>query len=177
MTTVEHLLRHADFAFKELLTAIEGVTQAQAWAVLPNNGPDYLHTDATIHGLVLHMASGKFMYASAAFLDGKYRWSRLADEIESFEPSWEAAVDYLKRSQEVWINSWKDLSDEELTKEVANFRGKMVPVHELITIQNHHDGWHGGQIVMLRYAIGESEEKPPSYAEDIRKYCAELPLW
>lgn len=176
MTAVDHLKLQADFAFNELLTAIEGVSEAQSWSILPEGGLDYLHTDATIHGLTLHMAGGKYMYASSAF-GASHRWSELADRVASFEPAWTNAVEFLKEGHKVWMESWANLSDEDLMIEVADIRGRLVPAHKIISILTHHDGWHGGQIVMLRYAVGETEVHPPSTAEDIRTYCKDLPLW
>lgn len=41
----------------------------------------------------------------------------------------------------------------------------------------HHDSYHAGQIVVIRYATTPSPHPPLSVAEDIRKYCAELPTW
>ena len=45
MTKIEVLRGDAEYAFSEFMQSIEGVTEAQAWAALPNLGPDYLHSD------------------------------------------------------------------------------------------------------------------------------------
>jgi len=177
MTAVDHLKQQAEFAWTELSSVLEGVTQGQAWSVLPDAGMDYLHSDASIQGITLHIATGKLMYASSAFLDGKYRWREVADELESFEPDWPSALEFLRRAHEVWMASWANLSDADLEKDVADIRGRMVPAYKIIRVVSHHDGWHGGQIAMLRYGVGTSETPPPSQAADIRQYCAELPLW
>lgn len=177
MTAVDHLKHQADFAFSELIGALEGITQGQAWSVLPEGGSDYLHSDATVNGITLHIASGKIMYASSSFLDGKFRWREIADEIEAFEPEWPAAIEYLKKTHMIWMASWSNLSDADLEREVAHIRGRMVPAHQIIGLVTHHDGWHGGQIALIRYAVGETDVRPASQAEDIRKYCTELPLW
>lgn len=167
----------ADFAYSELRTALEGVTEAQAWSVLPEGGMDYLHSDGSIQGIVLHIASGKYMYASSAFLGGSIRWRNLAEQVEAFEPSWEAAVEFLEKGHKVWMDSWAHLTDDQLTMDVEHIRGRILPAHRIITILTHHDGWHGGQIAMLRAALGETDVPPPSAAEDIRMHCAELPHW
>jgi hypothetical protein len=177
MTTLDHLKSQADFAYAELMTAIDGVTEGQSWSVLPEGGLDYLHTSASIIGATLHIASGKIMYASSCFLDGKYKWRDVAEEVESFEPNWNAAVEYLKKAQGIWMESWADFSDEELVKEVSQIRGRRVPAHRIIGLVTHHDGWHGGQIAILRYAVTETDQKPPSEAADIREHCRELPNW
>src|SRR5207249_4679800 len=100
-----------------------------------------------------------------------------ADQVERFEPSWSAAVEYLRESQEYWLSTWAGLTDEDLEREVPHFSGKLWPVWKIIRMVIHHDAWHGGQIAVLRYAMPESTTPPGSVAEDIRKYCSELPSW
>ena len=177
MTAVELLKAEAELAYADLLTALDGVTEAQAWAILPNNGPDYLHTDASIHGIALHVASCKFMYGSIAFRDTEIRWRECADRIETFEPSWVPALTYLEESQKYWMSSWANLADSQLEDEYPHFSGKTWPAWKLIWTVTQHDVYHAGQIAVIRYGIGESDKPPLSVAEDIRKYCAELVSW
>jgi uncharacterized damage-inducible protein DinB len=177
MTAVELLKQQAILAYEEVLTALDGVTEGQAWAVLPNLGPDYLHTDGSIHGVTLHIATGKFIYGSVAFRNTEIRWRDTAEQLDKFEPSWASALDYLARSQEYWMSSWADLTDADLEKEVPNFRGKMVPAWKIIRMIIHHDSYHAGQIAVFRYGVPESTTPPPSVAEDIRNCCQELPSW
>ena len=177
MTAVELLKAESDLAYAELLTALDGVTEEQAWAILPNLGPDYLHTDASIHGIALHIASCKFMYGSIGFRHTEIRWRECADRIETFEPSWAPALTYLEESQKYWKASWENLFDSQLEEEFPHFSGKTWPARKLIRTVTQHDIYHAGQIAVIRYGIGESDKPPLSVAEDIRKYCAELPDW
>lgn len=178
MMTVTEVLKHeAELAYADLLEALDGVTQNQSWAVLPEMGSDYLHTDGSIHGITFHIASCKFMYGSVAFKSGELRWRDCADEVEKFEPSWSSALEYLQRSQDYWMNSWKNLKDQDLENEVPHFRGNLWPVWKIIRMMIYHDAYHCGQIAMLRYACKETDTPPPSAAEDIRKSCSELPNW
>jgi len=177
MTAVELLKVESEMAHADVLSALDGVTEKQSWAILPNLGPDYLHTDASIHGIALHIASCKFMYASIGFRNTEIRWRDCADRIETLEPSWAPALAYLEESQEYWMSSWSNLSDKELEEERPHFSGKLWPVWKILQTVIHHDAYHAGQIAVLRYGVGESERPPLSVAEDIRKYCAELPSW
>jgi uncharacterized damage-inducible protein DinB len=165
-------------AFDELLQSLDGVTEAQSWAVLPNLGSDYLHTDASIHGLTLHIAAGKFIYGSVCFRNSEIRYRQLADEVEAFEPSWEAAMAYLKRSHEYWLSTWTDFTDEDLLKEYPHQNdGRLWPGWRFIHVLTTHDYYHAGQIAMLRYGCPETDVPPPSVAEDIRKYCPDTVSW
>jgi uncharacterized damage-inducible protein DinB len=177
MTAIEILKSLSDLAFETFTEALDGVTQAQSWAVLPQGGPDYLHTDGSIHGITLHVASCMAMYASAGFRNTEIRWRDCAERLESFEPNWDAAREYLHETHRYWMESWANLREEELETEIQHPQGKMVPAWRIIRLMIHHYEYHGGQIAMLRYACGESETPPPSYAEDIRKYCADSVSW
>lgn len=175
MTVLELLKRDAAYAWKELMTSLEGVTEAQSWSVLPNLGPDYLHTDASIHGIVHHIAGSKWMYGSICFRNTEMRWHQLADQIEAFEPSWEGAMDFLKRGQEYWLASWENLEDLDEIRP-TNWKTDR-PAWEIIEIVNQHDSYHAGQISLLRYGAPETSVPPPSAAEDVRTYCRESPHW
>src|SRR5687767_8602285 len=118
MTAVELLKAESELAYADLLEALNGVTEKQSWAMLPNNGPDYLHTDASIHGIALHIASCKVMYGSIAFRNTEIRWRDCADRIETFEPSWPAAMAYLDESQKYWMSSWSHLTNDMLEEDV-----------------------------------------------------------
>jgi uncharacterized damage-inducible protein DinB len=177
MTAVELLKSDAAYGFSEFMKALEGITEKQAWAVLPPVGEEYLHTDGSIHGIVLHCAGVKFMYGSICFRNTEMRWRDLANQIEAFEPSWEAALDYLARSHEYWLASWAHLTDSDLETMVpTNFKQDW-PAWKIIRMMSQHDSYHAGQIAVLRYASLESELKPPSCAEDVRTYCRESVHW
>jgi hypothetical protein len=175
MTALEQLKRDAEHGWKELMLALEGVTEAQAWAVLPSGGGDYLHTDGSIHGITLHIACGKWMNGSICFRNSEIRWREVADQVASFEPSWDAAMDYLRRGHDYWLASWATVDDLEEIR--PTYWKEDRPAWRIIQIVNQHDSYHAGQIAVLRYANGESTEKPPSVAEDIREHCKNLRAW
>lgn len=177
MSSIELLKYQAELTYANLRAAIDGVTEKQAWAVLPNNGSDYIHTDGSIHGLVLHIATCKRIYGSVAFRNSEIRWRDCADDLDKIEPSWEAAVEYLEESHQYWMASWADLADADLEREFLHFRHRMVPAWKLIHTVIDHDTHHGAQISLIRYAIGESDVPPPSSAEDIRNSCKDIPSW
>jgi len=144
---------------------------------MPQVSEEYLHTDGSIHGTVLHVATGKIMYGSAGFKGLEIRWRDLAEEIESFEPSWTAAQEYLKAAHRYWMESWAHLTDEDLLRDVQRPQGNRKPAWEIVHTVLDHDAYHAGQVAVFRFASNTSTTAPPSVAEDIRKYCAELPTW
>jgi len=175
MTAFDLLRRDAEYGFGELMTALDGVTEAQAWALLPNLGPDYLHSDATIHGIAMHVATSKWANGSICFRDAELRWQDLAEQVEAFEPSWPAALDFLKRGHEYWMESWASFTELEEVRP-TNWKDDR-PVWRIVQILSQHDSYHAGQIAMLRYGCPESTVRPPSVAEDIRKYCRDSKWW
>jgi uncharacterized damage-inducible protein DinB len=177
MKSVDLLKHESDLAFSELLTTLEGVTEGQAWAILPQGGTDYLNTDGSIHGIVLHLASCKRMYGSVGFRNTEIRWRDCGDDMERFEPSWTAALDYLNESHRYWLTTWAALEDADLDVGRPHFRGVTWPAWKIIARMIQHDSYHAGQIAVLRYATGESDMPPPSAAADIRKSCPDLPSW
>ncbi|MBS1716057.1 MAG: DinB family protein [Armatimonadetes bacterium] len=176
-TAVGLLRLQSEASFREFVASFEGVDRAQAWGVLPQTTEEYLHTDGSIHSLVLHVATGKVMYASAAFKNLEIRWRDLAEELESFEPDWDAAQEYLKASHQYWTEAWAHLTDDDLYQDVLRPQGDHWPAWKVLHTLSHHDAYHAGQIAVLRFAGHRSDSPPPSVAEDVRKYCAELPSW
>src|SRR5262249_44172675 len=174
MQVVDLLRRETALAYADLMETLEGVTESQAWAVLKQGGTDYLHSDASIHGVVLHIATCRRMYGSIAFRDGEIRWRDCADQVERFEPSWPAALEYLAESQRYWLGTWESLTDDDLEREVGHFSGKTWPAWKIIRMVTHHESYHAGQIAVFRYASPESTDPPPSVAADIRQYCSDL---
>lgn len=175
MTLLELLKQDAENAWNELQDSLKDVSETHAWAVLPNAGSDYLHSDGSIQGIALHVACGKWINGSICFRDTEIRWRDLRDQVAAFEPSWEAALEYLRRAYEYWMASWAELKDVEEIRPTG-WR-KDVPAWRIIQIITRHDSYHAGQIAVLRYANGESTEKPPSVAEDIQTHCRELAAW
>ncbi len=179
MTTIDLLIQESDLAFHELLLVIEGLSEGLAWATMPGANPEaeYLHTDGSIQGILLHVASCKIMYGSIAFRDTEVRWRECADHIASFEPDWNSGIQHLNEAHEYFMGTWSHLKDTDLEISVPHFSGELWPTWKIIRMMTHHDSYHAGQIAILRYALSESATPPPSYAEDIRKYCAELASW
>lgn len=173
--TGEMLKRSADWGAKQFMDSLEGVTQGQAWAQLPQGGPDYLHSDATIHGIALHVAGCKMMYGSIAFRGTEIRWRDLADRFEAFEPDWEQAMAFVREADAYWRASWAEVTDFEALVP-TNYKEPW-PAWRFIEQMSHHDSYHAGQIAVLRYAIGESEVPPPSSAADVRQYCSDSVHW
>lgn len=177
MSRIELLQEQAEEAFQTLVESIEGVDQAQSWAVLPNLGPDYLHSDGSIHGLVHHCAGCKRVQASIAFQNAEYRWNDLYEATKAIEPDWEKAVAFLHESHQYWLQSWRDLKDEELELMVPTNYKQDKTAYEMIRIMTNHDIYHAGQIAVLRYGVGPSDTPPPSAAQDILTYCKESKYW
>lgn len=177
MTAIELLKEGAEYGFREFTQSLEGVTEAQAWGVLPPAGEEYLHTDGSIHAIVLHVAQGKWMNGSVCFRDSEIRWRDVAAQIEAFEPSWEAALRYLQESHRYWMDRWAGLTDEGLEEMRPTNWSAPLPAWQIIRVLNHHDAYHAGQIAVLRYANAPSETPPPSVAADLRQYCSDLLYW
>lgn len=177
MTALDLIKLDAEYGYKQLMEALDSVTEPQAWARIAQVGDEYLHTDGSIQGIVLHIASVKWGYGSICFRNTELRWRQIADQMEEFEPSWAGALDYMKRGHEYWIASWADLTDEGLQEMRPTNYNKELPAWRMIQIMNQHDAYHAGQIAVLRYAAGEADTPPMSYAEDIRGCCQDSAAW
>ncbi len=175
---VELLKLQADTSFRQLEQSFAGLTEGQAWAVMPPVTDEYLHTNGSIQSLVLHVAGCKFIYGSAGFRDLEIRWRDIADKLDAFEPSWEAAQGYLREAHAYWLSSWESLTDEDLDVERLTFHGRLWPTWKIIHTVTDHDAYHAGQIAVMRYQLkGESAVPPPTEASDIRRCCADLVSW
>ncbi len=177
MTKIDLLKADAEYAFQELMQSLEGVTEQQARAILPNAGSDYLHSDGSIHGLVHHIASGKKMNGSVCFRNTEHRWRDIYADAQRIEPSWVKAMEYLVECHGYWMSSWADRTDDQLHDMRPTYWKTDRTVLEILRIITHHDTYHGGQIAVVRYAAPESDAVPPSVADDILKYCRDLPHW
>ncbi len=176
MSPLDLLKLDAAYGYGELMKALEGVSEAQAWAQLPNLGPDYLHSGGSIYSMALHVAGGKWMHGSVAFRGGEIRWRECAAQMDAFEPSWSAALDYLARAHEYWMASWAEIEDVE-AMHPTNWQVGDCPALKIIQTVNQHDSYHAGQIAVLRYACPEADVPPPAEADDIRKYCRDSKWW
>ena len=177
MTAVELLLHASENAYSELQTSIKDLTEFESWDVLESADEDYLHSDGSIHGILLHVATCKFVFGSVGFRNSEIRWRDVAERLDAFEPSWSDALDYLAEAHDYWLSCWSNLKDSDLDLERPHFRGKSWPTWKILDTVTHHDMYHAGQIAVIRYATKGSDVRPPSVAEDIRKYCADLPTW
>lgn len=177
MTRIDAYRQDSAYAFGELMKALDGVTEGEAWAVLPSADDDYLHSDGSIHGLVMHIATCKWAYGSISFRNTEIRWSDLANQVESFEPSWPAAVDFLKRGHDYWMSCLADLTEEDMDRMVPTNYKEDWPIWRMIQQMSYHDTYHAGQIEVVRYGTVESNVKPPSVALDIRTYCKDSKHW
>ncbi len=178
MRAVELLKLQADYSFRQLEESFAGLTEGQAWAVMPPVTDEYLHTNGSIQSQVLHVAGCKFIYGSVGFRNSEIRWRDIVDQLDAFEPSWAAAQDFLRKAHGYWLESWMDLRDEDLAAEFPTFRGRTWPAWKIIHCVTDHDAYHSGQIAVERFALkGESPVPPPTEADDLRRCCAELPSW
>lgn len=177
MTVVDLLKSDAEFGYSELRKTLEDIAEAHTWAKLPPAEDDYLHSDGSIYGIALHTATCKRAYGSICFRNTELRWRDVADEVEKFEFSWSATLEYLDLAHRYWMESWADLTDDRLEEmRPTNFKSDW-PAWKLIRLMNHHDSYHAGQIAVIRYATKAAGAHPGSQAEDIRKYCSDSVHW
>ncbi|MCW5935754.1 MAG: hypothetical protein KIT11_00410 [Fimbriimonadaceae bacterium] len=177
MTTVEVLREAAADAFGQLARACEGLAQPQAWGLPPLRPEEWLNTDGSVHGIVLHVAGGKKAFGSIAFRGGELRWRDIADELEAAEKTWETARTYLAEAHRYWLDSWAHLDGEGLRAEAPHFSGQRWPVWRIVQTVTLHDAYHAGQVALVRAVAPPSDMPPPSAAEDVRTHCCELPNW
>ena len=177
MDTIELLRAKAEEAFGQLLTAIDGVDQPLSWAVIPMREGEYLHSNGSILTIVQHVAGSKLMYASSGFLNGQIRFREIADFYEAIGSDWAASVEELKRSHEVWMQSWAGITADDLEQLRPYHSGREIPIWRFLTVMEQHDAYHAGQIEVLKVSLTGTDVEPPSTAEDMRQYCSELPLW
>ena len=175
MECAELLKLQAEAAFNDFLQSVEGVTQEQAWAKAELRPGEYLHTEGSILSQVAHVAGCRFMYASAGYKDLEIRWRDVVARMESFWPDWEAAKEWLKESYSYWLDAWGRETDFERMVEIP--QGRSIPSWKAIWIVTNHDGYHAGQIQILRATLAPTFEPPPSESEDWKKYCKPLPTW
>ena len=117
------------------------------------------------------------MYGSINFRKGERRWRDIAEDMDKFEPNWDAAMQYLREGHAYWLRSWENLPASDLEMDVPHHSGKLRPAWRMIQTVVDHDGYHADQISMLRYAVSESDSHPPSSADDVRRSCVNLPNW
>ena len=177
-TLVELLQAEGHQAHQQLMEAVEGVTEGEAWALPRLDGPDYLHSDGSILSIVQHIAVCEVMYASAAFRRGEVRWRNCASRLEEIGPDWEANLAYLRESHDYWLGSWDSLTDGDLHEPRPTNWGEEWPAWRIISTIAQHASYHAGQIALLR-AILLPAERPPALrqVEAIRQLLRESPYW
>ena len=176
MTPLDLLKKGAEHGYEELWKSLEGVGEEQAWAVLPNQGADYLHSGGSIYSVAIHTATVKWAYGSICFRDTEIRWRDVANQIGGFEPSWTAALDYLQRGHRYWMESWADIEDIEAMRP-TNWAVGECPAWKIIQTMNQHDSYHAGQVWLLRYGCPPTDVPPSSEADDLRTWCRDSKYW
>lgn len=155
------LLRHqADAAFNDLLAVLGGLTEPESWGILKCRPGEYLHTEGSILSNIVHIASCKFMYASAAYRNLDLRWRDVIQRMDAFWPSLDGAMAWLLESQAHWLESWAGETDFE--RPVKTNWNETWPSWKVIWTVTHHDAYHAGQIQMLRSVVEPSEVPPPA---------------
>jgi len=177
MTACQALRHESEWFYSQLSGALNGFSEEIAWAQVSLAPGEYLHTNGTIIGIVQHVAVCKFMYGSTAFRETEVRWRHCIDRLETIGTSWEANLAYLAEAQVYWLASWESLTDADLDGEYLHFRGVKWPGWKIISMVNHHDAYHGGQVNLLSSVLTPTSIPPDLGLEDERKAVIELPGW
>ncbi|MFX0173157.1 MAG: DinB family protein [Candidatus Hodarchaeota archaeon] len=112
-------------------------------------GNDWVSTQnldpvSTIEYKIVHLAQCKEMYDEYAFREGILNWSDLQS------PEWSGCIDYLKQTQVKLVNSFQQLSDNQLEEMVPTNWNDLWPTKQIISTLIHHDTYHLGQICTIR---------------------------
>ncbi len=75
------------------------------------------------------------------------------------------------------MESWKEIEEEDLEKESMTNWGEKWPMWKTIYTMTWHDGYHRGQIRLLRAMLKPSDSPPPSMAELTRYHLGESWGW
>lgn len=167
MNCAELLRLESEEAFRELLSAIDGISEAESWFVF--SATDALHTNASVSGIVEHVATCKLMYASAAFTNNEFSWRDCANRLDELNQDWARIKEFLNESQEYWLRSWRNFDDAQLEEERHTNWGELWPAWRIVSSMSHHDSYHAGQINLMRQSLSTANERPASTAEDIRR--------
>ena len=177
MTAIEAMRSEANEAFADFLSTIEDVDEGLSWATASLHEGEYLHNNASILGMVQHVAGCKFMYASAAFKNTELKWRDVVARLEEIDSSWDKTLAYLHESQEYWMSSWANLSDDMLSNNANTNWGEVWPVWKVIYTMTAHDAYHGGQIVLLKTLLSSASTPPEPMAEMTKMYLSDSPTW
>ena len=177
MNAIQTIQTEAEHAFKGFLSAIEGVDEKLSWATAPLHEGEYLHNNASILGMVQHVAGCKIMYASAGFKNTEVRWRDVVTRLEEIASDWQKTIEYLHESQIYWLSSWQNLNDEDLTSVAKTNWGETWPIWKIIHTITAHDAYHAGQIALLKTILSPTSTPPQSMAEMTKTYLADSPSW
>ena len=133
-----------------------------AWTIRPLQdgrwAADYAEPDpipapfTTIGWRLVHVLECKLMYDDYAFGPGTHRW-----DVDVSSPHTAAdAITQLEVHQERLMTHLRELTDDDLMKQVLTNWGERWPAWRIAWTMIHHlDLWHGGEIGALRdyYAI------------------------
>jgi len=175
VTAQDALKLHAELAYTELRTALDGVSEPLAWSQVDFAPDQYLHTNGSIIGIVQHIAVCKFMYGSTGFRQTEVRWRDCFARLEAIGTSWDQSLQYLEEASEYWRASWAPLTD--LDRDYPHFRGRLWPAWKIIGTVTQHDVYHAGQIAVLASTLKPVGMPPDMRFEEERKHVMELPGW
>ena len=155
----------AEQAFNDLLEALEGVTENQAWALPRLHGNGTLSTRGSILEIVQHIATCKIMYASAAFRRNSYSWDMCFARIREIGSDWKLTLAFLSESQDYWMDSWENLDGADLAAPHMTNWGAQWPGWRIVSTISHHDSYHAGQISLLRALLAATDVPAATVAD------------
>ena len=177
-TLVELLRLEEDQAHQQVMDALDGVTEKEAWAMPKLEGRAVLHSDGSILSIVQHLATCEVMYASAAFRQGEVRWHACARKLEELGADWDQNLAYLAESHSYWVESWRMLPDGDLLQPRQTNWGEDWPTWRIISTISQHASYHAGQISLLRAILPPTDQPPALRQVDaIRRYLRDSPYW
>ncbi|HEY3331074.1 MAG TPA: hypothetical protein VGK19_13690 [Capsulimonadaceae bacterium] len=166
LPTQSHLMRlDADLAWRELLDALDGLDERQAWALPRMHGTGDLATRGSIIEIVQHLAVCKFMYASSAFHASQYGWDDCFARIREMGSDWKANLEYLHEAQGYWMSSWSHMDDDDMVAPRMTNWGAQWPTWRIVSTISHHDSYHAGQVTLLRAVLAPTDTPCPTHAD------------
>jgi uncharacterized damage-inducible protein DinB len=166
MELADYLRHRAVSSHRELIRALEGVTEHEAGA---GSDPGWKRhrwgtgLDGSIAGIVHHVAAWKH-----AFVEGLL--GRPIPDAEEVPPpsdpsggtSWPLLRLWLDEAGDRLAAALEGLTPAELDREVTVLEW-IYPVYRLVSILIEHDHYHAGQINLLRQQQGRSgTDRPPA---------------
>ncbi|MDR3711027.1 MAG: hypothetical protein P4L33_22215 [Capsulimonadaceae bacterium] len=155
----------AEQAWGDLLDALEGIDEKQAWAIPSMRGTGDLATRGSILEIVQHLATSKIMYASAAFRQNEFGWDDVFARVRELGANWQDNINHLHDAHRYWMTSWANLTEQDLTSPRMTNWGAYWPAWRIISTISHHDSYHSGQISLLRAILPPAELPCPTQAD------------